>query len=75
MIVGSIELSMRFPGWIAFCSPCTSPNMFGFPGFAAKSSISSFMKKPAPRTHTPEPKPRLSVVVVETALPCASTTE
>ena len=37
------------PGWIAFCSPCTSPNMFGLPGCAAKSSISSFMKKPAPR--------------------------
>ena len=28
-IVGVIAESMRLPGAIAFCSPCTSPNMFG----------------------------------------------
>src|SRR5205085_2588524 len=61
--------------WIAFASPCTSPNMFGLPGCAAKSSISSLRKNPAALTYTPEPKSALSVVVVATALPAASTTE
>ena len=74
-IVGDIALSMRLPGWIAFASPCTSPNMFGLPGCAAKSSISSLRKNPAALTYTPEPKSALSVVVVATALPAASTTE
>ena len=48
-IVGDIALSIRLPGWIAFASPCTRPNMFGLPGCAAKSSISSFRKKPRRR--------------------------
>ena len=47
-IVGDIELRGRLPGATAFCSPSTRPNAFGLPGATARSSISSFMKKPAP---------------------------
>ena len=54
-MVGHIEDSMRLPGSIAFASPCTSPNWFGLPGLAAKSSISSLSRKPAPATTTPLP--------------------
>ena len=49
--------------------------MFGEPGCAAKSSISSFMKMPTPVRYTPDPQLLLSVVVVATAFPRASTTE
>ena len=49
--------------------------MFGAPGFALKSSISLFSRKPAPVTTCPLPYPPFSVVVVLTALPSASTTE
>ena len=49
--------------------------MFGVPGLALKSSISLFNRKPAPVTTWPLPYEPLSVVVVATALPSASTTE
>ena len=45
----------RFPGAMAFASPCTSPNMFGVPGFDAKSSISLFRRNPSPGTVMPLP--------------------
>ena len=54
-IVGVIDDNGRLPGWIAFASPCTRPNMFGVPGFAAKSSISLFSRKPSPGAVTPLP--------------------
>ena len=46
------EESMRFPGWIEFASPCTSPNWLGTPGREVKSSISLFSRNPAPATVT-----------------------
>jgi hypothetical protein len=46
----------------------------GLPGFTAKSSISLFMRKPAPAIVTPEPNHQLRVVVGATALPSTSTT-
>src|SRR2546423_5440274 len=49
--------------------------MFGVPGCVVKSSISSFKKKPAPLTYTPEPYRSLRVDVVATALPHWSTTD
>ena len=52
-----------------------TPNAFGTPGLALKSSISSLSRKPAPSTTTPLPKLRFSVVVVDTALPWWSTIE
>ena len=54
-IVGDIALSIRLPGAIALALPWINPYMFGTPGLAAKSSISSFRKNPAPATNTPEP--------------------
>ena len=54
-MVGDMDDSMRFPGAIALASHWTRPNMFAVPGWAAKSSISLFMKKPASGTQTPEP--------------------
>jgi hypothetical protein len=66
---------MRLPGTMAFASPWTSPSAFGAPGLLAKSSISSFSRKPAPRTVTAEPNQKLIVVVMATALPLLSATE
>ena len=43
--------------------------MFGVPGFALKSSISLFSRKPAPVTTWPLPYPPLSVVVVDDGVP------
>ena len=43
-------------GSIEFASLPTTPNMFATPGFAEKSSISSFSTMPVPSTTTPEPK-------------------
>src|SRR5258708_35811952 len=51
------------------------PYMLGTPILEAKSSISLLRRKPRPSTVTPEPKPPLRVVVLETALPSASTIE
>ena len=34
-IVGVIDERIRFPGSMALASPCTRPNLFGFPGLAA----------------------------------------
>src|SRR5262245_20464851 len=74
-IVGVIADNIRLPGAIAFASPCTSSYWFGDSGFAAKSSISLFRRKPAPVTVAADPNPELIVVVNATALPAASTTE
>ena len=49
-IVGAIEESIRLPAPTAFASPWTSSKTLGFPGAAAKSSISLLRKKPAPGT-------------------------
>ena len=54
-IVGVIDESGRLPGAIALASPCTRPNMFGAPGFDAKSSISLLSRKPRPGTVMPLP--------------------
>src|SRR4029078_8153742 len=70
-IVGVIADNGRFSGWTALRSPCIKRNIFGPPGFAAKSSISSFKRKPAPVTVAAEPKPLLIVYVFETTLPSA----
>src|SRR5260370_10469856 len=51
------------------------PYMLGTPILEAKSSISLLRRKPRPSTVTPEPKPPLRVVVLEPALPSASTIE
>jgi hypothetical protein len=55
-IVGVIEESGRFAGSIALASLPTTPNMFATPGFAEKSSISSFSTMPVPSATTPDPK-------------------
>ncbi len=54
-MVGVMDESGRLCGAMALASPCTSPNMLGAPGLAAKSSISLFSRKPAPSTVTPQP--------------------
>ena len=74
-IVGLIADSMRFSAATAFRSPCTSPNWFGVPGFAAKSSMVLLRKNPAPSTTTFPPNHELMLVVTATAFPSASTTE
>ncbi len=75
MIVGVIELSMRLFGSILLASPPITPYIFGEPGFALKSSISSFNKKPEPATITLEPYASFNVVVTATAFPSGSITE
>ena len=75
MMVGVIELSMRLPGCTSLATPPITPNMFGTPGLALKSSISLLSRNPAPVTVWPLPYPPLIVVVVDTATPSASTTE
>ena len=70
-MLGAIDDSIRLPGAIALFSPSTRPNWFGWPGDAAKSSISLFSRNPAPVTVTALPKPLLIVVVTEAALPPA----
>ena len=74
-MLGDIDDSIRFPGAIALFSPCTSPNWFGVPGLAARSSMSLLSRNPAPGTVTLLPKNELTVVVTETAFPSASTME
>ena len=54
-------LSIRLPGWMAFCAPCTRPNMFGAPTLAVKSSISLLSVTPVPGTCTLAPKLPFSV--------------
>ena len=54
--VGLIELSGRLPGAISLALPWTRPNMFGEPGLAVKSSISSLRKKPVFPAMTLAPK-------------------
>jgi hypothetical protein len=60
-IVGVMELNGRLPGAIAFALPCTRPNRFAAPGFAVKSSISSFNRKPVLPAMTLAPKSSLMV--------------
>ena len=60
-MVGVIELSGRLPGSMAFASPPSRPNALGTPGFAEKSSISLFNRKPAPATAMPDPYEKFSV--------------
>ena len=74
-MLGVIDESIRLPGTIALFSPSTRPNWLGWPGDAAKSSISLFSRKPAPATVTALPKPLLIVVVTDAAAPQRSTTE
>ena len=68
-MVGLMEESIRLKGWISLATPPTAPKKLGTPAFTLKSSISLFSKKPAPSTTTPEPKLKLIVVVLDTALP------
>jgi hypothetical protein len=49
--------------------------MFGTPGLAVKSSISSLSSTPVPPAVTLAPNQSLSVYVTETALPLPSTIE
>jgi hypothetical protein len=49
----------HLPGAMAWASPCANPNRSGGPGFAAKSSHSSFNKYPGPGTVTLLPYPGL----------------
>ena len=72
--VGVIELNILLPGAIAFASPPTAPYILGTPGLALKSSISLFIKNPAPPTTVLLPYPPFSVVVTATILPSASIT-
>src|ERR1043166_5944907 len=72
-IVGDIDDSMRLPGSILLAAPWTRPNTLGVPGLDVKSSISLFSRKPA--TVTPLPNDVLSVVVIATAMPLASTVQ
>jgi len=74
-MVGVIDDSGRRFGAIVLTSPLVTPDWFGTPAFASKSSISSFSTKPPPSTTTPEPNGPFSVYVFETALPHLSTTE
>src|ERR1700677_1714480 len=74
-MVGVMELKGRLPGAMALAGPWMRPNMLGAPILEAKSSISSFKRKPREPAVTWEPKLSLRVVVTETALPSASTTE
>ena len=62
-IDGDIDDSMRLPGSILLRTPWTRPNVFGSPGLAVKSSISSLRKNPADSRYTPEPNRSFSVVV------------
>ena len=50
-----LVLVPRLPGATALAVPPVAPNMFIAPGFAEKSSISLFRRKPAPRTTRPQP--------------------
>src|SRR4026208_1233445 len=68
-VVGDLALHILLPGAIAFALPWIKPYMFGTPGLAAKSSISSLRKNPAPPTKTPEPYRSFRAVVVATAAP------
>src|SRR5215208_1721118 len=72
--VGVIAERGRFFGATAFRSPGIRPYMFGVPGLAAKSSISSLRRIPVPFATAAEPYELLSVYVFETAFPAASTT-
>ena len=54
-MVGVIELSIRLPGAISLALPPVTPNMFGTPALALKSSISLFSRNPAPVTTCPLP--------------------
>src|ERR1043165_3031972 len=60
-IVGVIAESGRFFGATAFRSPWISPYIFAVPGFAAKSSISSFRIIPVPLATAAEPYELFSV--------------
>ena len=60
-IVGVIDESIRLPGAMALLSLPITPNLLGTPVLALKSSISLFIRKPAPPTTTPEPNSQLSV--------------
>src|SRR5271155_3786681 len=75
MMVGVMAESGRLPGAMELAELWMRPNMLGTPIFEVKSSISLFMRKPRPSMRTPEPKPPLRVVVLETALPSESTME
>jgi hypothetical protein len=74
-MVGVMELKGRLPGAMAFAVPWTKPKRFGTPGFAVKSSISSFKKNPVSPAMTLAPKSSLMVKVTDTAFPWPSTTE
>src|ERR1700722_19890351 len=74
-MVGVMADRGRFPGPTELAGPWMRPYMFGTPIFEAKSSISSFIRKPRPSTVTPDPKVLLSVKVFATALPSESTIE
>ena len=74
-IDGVIAESMRFFGAMALASPWIRPYWFGWPGAPVKSSISLLSRNPAPCTVTALPNPPFSVVVIEAALPSASTIE
>src|SRR5271154_4336728 len=74
-IVGVMDDSGRFPGAMALKSPPTTPVPLGTPAFAAKSSISSFKRNPAPSTTTPDPNHPFNVYVLETAFPHRSRIE
>src|ERR1044071_1820636 len=60
-IVGVIADNGRFFGATALRSPWIKPYIFGVPGLAAKSSISSLSKRPVPFAIAPEPYELLSV--------------
>ncbi len=74
-MVGVMEERGRLPGAMALAALWMRPKALGVPALEVKSSISSLRRKPRGSTVTPEPKPKVRVEVLETALPSASTTE
>jgi hypothetical protein len=71
MIIGVIEDNGRFPGTMKFAGEGRYPNALVSPG-VEKSFISLFRMRPVRGKISCEPKPRLTVLVSETAISDAS---
>jgi hypothetical protein len=56
-----MDESGRLPGVMPLAGPWMRPKRFGAPSFVVKSSISLFIRKPAPGMVTQEPKAPLMV--------------
>ena len=74
-MLGVMDDNGRLPGWIAFASPCTRPNIFGSPWLRGEIVHFVVQQKSKSRSRNPASVAAIQCVRKATAFPALSTME